>query len=86
MGLIFNNHAIEVHRTLRLLKRQGQHVREIQEVDSRPEKFNLLCDKIDGMTTRYGFNSKERPFLHWLWEHREEILKFILEIIAIIPK
>lgn len=28
-------------------------------------------------------NSSDTPILDWLWEHREEIIKFIMQIIAL---
>ena len=32
----------------------------------------------------YEDSGSDRPFLEWLWENREQIVKFILSIIALI--
>ena len=78
-------------RTLRRLKRQGEHQQEIQKVLETPRAFRILCDRTDELAEQEKVTAllkaldpaaKDRPILKWLWEHREEILKIVLAIIS----
>lgn len=59
----------------------------IDFVEANPAAHDALLDDIAGLSRfrrqRILFDElppKERPLLRWLWEHREEILAFILKV------
>jgi len=82
-----------VKRTLNRLYRQSndQHVlAAIDGILDNSKAQTALHADIDGLAQHYAAQGdpavtqpgppKERPFLKWLWDHREEILAFILKI------
>ena len=82
--------------TLRRMKRQGFDSVAISEIlgdklalRELDEAIVDLGDSVGvsvagmvGTSGLFGGDGSAGPFLTWLWEHREEIMRFIMEIIG----
>lgn len=75
-------------RTLRRMSKRGQLTKEqaafCRLVADSPAMTAKLADRVD-QHVRKSFTAapKEYPLLAWLWEHRAEILAFVLEIVKL---
>ncbi|MEM3040410.1 MAG: hypothetical protein QXG97_00100 [Nitrososphaerota archaeon] len=69
----------------------ARHKKDILAVHNTPRMFQALAIDVDALAKKSAVYdmanaldpSSERPLLKWLWEHREEILEFILRIVAL---
>lgn len=86
---------IAADRFLRRLERDGkltdEQMKAVRKVRNNNESFQDFIagvQGIDGASKAFADDDGSTPFLDWLttvgkwmWEHREEILKFILQIV-----
>lgn len=66
-----------------------------EQILNSPDAFDTFCEglpSVPGVAALMAAGPVEaggdllKQLFSWVWEHREEIIKFILEIIALFPK
>ena len=86
-------------RTLHRMKREGSDPISINAVLKDPRMLNQLGVNVNQLAAHYGVMgllesistgpttpAKQRPVLQWLWAHRQEIMAFIMQIVAMFTK